>query len=577
MKTEKLCLKLLFVITACVMTSMASADNYFTIDNRFIPANQLGTDIVVPVKANFSTRVNCWEVQFVLPEGMTLINTTGGNFQFGYDYYGPSVADPHVSFSEDFSHVAAFAYGINRDYDYQAQQWTTRWSAYWSTYLHPDMLLLTIHVDENFTGGDIQVISKGLIGYDPHSPGAFEPITINEEDFGGYVPGDADGNDHVYATDIDYILNYVTGVDTTSLNTIASDVNQDGIIDIVDLEMIWDKYLFEEWFEGYTVWESTSLATFTPSSPVTANNYFYIDSLAISTDDLGKNITVPVKASFDSYVSSWNVQFSFPEGLTPRYIDKGNGMRINYCDWDGDEGTITAEMCSYTDPNTNFTTCVGAQYGYGDYQLNDFGDYESCGSAKWTAGQYEEMLLLTLKVEEWFDGGDIIITSQTSCGFDPRDESTTLYPSTMEHGDEYWPGDINLDGMINISDITCLMYYLPNPDGNSDYINLSGSDVVQDGVIDIMDLVKLIDLLHSDQWYDGYRLTEAENVLSIPGFDFTGDVNGDGKISISDVTALIDLLLLGDEWYYDDYSDVNHDGKISIADVTALIDMLLNN
>ena len=53
-----------------------------------------------------------------------------------------------------------------------------------------------------------------------------------------------------------------------------------------------------------------------------------------------------------------------------------------------------------------------------------------------------------------------------------------------------------------------------------------------------------------------------------------GDVNNDGKISIDDVTALIDMLLSNSGT--NDNADVNSDGKVSIDDVTALIDILLN-
>ena len=53
-----------------------------------------------------------------------------------------------------------------------------------------------------------------------------------------------------------------------------------------------------------------------------------------------------------------------------------------------------------------------------------------------------------------------------------------------------------------------------------------------------------------------------------------GDVNNDGKISIDDVTALIDMLLSNSGT--NDNADVNGDGKVSIDDVTALIDILLN-
>ena len=57
--------------------------------------------------------------------------------------------------------------------------------------------------------------------------------------------------------------------------------------------------------------------------------------------------------------------------------------------------------------------------------------------------------------------------------------------------------------------------------------------------------------------------------------DFTyGDVDGDGKIGISDVTSLIDLLL-NLNTTANLAADVDGDGNVSISDVTALIDMLL--
>lgn len=52
-----------------------------------------------------------------------------------------------------------------------------------------------------------------------------------------------------------------------------------------------------------------------------------------------------------------------------------------------------------------------------------------------------------------------------------------------------------------------------------------------------------------------------------------GDINGDGNISISDVTGLVDLLLSGGE--LPAWMDVNGDGNVSIKDITDLIDKLL--
>ena len=53
-----------------------------------------------------------------------------------------------------------------------------------------------------------------------------------------------------------------------------------------------------------------------------------------------------------------------------------------------------------------------------------------------------------------------------------------------------------------------------------------------------------------------------------------GDVNGDGSVNISDVTALIDLLL-GGGTISNPAADCNQDNGINISDVTALIDYLL--
>ena len=68
----------------------------------------------------------------------------------------------------------------------------------------------------------------------------------------------------------------------------------------------------------------------------------------------------------------------------------------------------------------------------------------------------------------------------------------------------------------------------------------------------------------------GYRLTYTGPTL-------TGDVDGNGKVSISDVTDMIDRLLgSSNPSFAIDDADVDGDGKITIGDVTALIDILLS-
>ena len=57
-----------------------------------------------------------------------------------------------------------------------------------------------------------------------------------------------------------------------------------------------------------------------------------------------------------------------------------------------------------------------------------------------------------------------------------------------------------------------------------------------------------------------------------------GDVNGDGSVNISDVTALIDYLLTGNASGINlSGADCNQDSSVNISDVTALIDYLLSS
>ena len=55
-----------------------------------------------------------------------------------------------------------------------------------------------------------------------------------------------------------------------------------------------------------------------------------------------------------------------------------------------------------------------------------------------------------------------------------------------------------------------------------------------------------------------------------------GDVNHDGNVNITDVTALIDYLL-GDVTAAPAEADVNGEGGVTITDMTALIDLLLGS
>ena len=66
-----------------------------------------------------------------------------------------------------------------------------------------------------------------------------------------------------------------------------------------------------------------------------------------------------------------------------------------------------------------------------------------------------------------------------------------------------------------------------------------------------------------------------EVVISKPAVT-RGDVDGNGSVNISDVTALIDYLLSSNAGTNASAADCNQDGSVNISDVTTLIDYLLS-
>ena len=85
------------------------------------------------------------------------------------------------------------------------------------------------------------------------------------------------------------------------------------------------------------------------------------------------------------------------------------------------------------------------------------------------------------------------------------------------------------------------------------------------------------DANHTDKAY-----AHIDGGMSNPGYftdknaSLRGDVNGDGSVSISDVTALIDYLLTGNASGINmSGADANRDSSINISDVTVIIDYLL--
>lgn len=112
-----------------------------------------------------------------------------------------------------------------------------------------------------------------------------------------------------------------------------------------------------------------------------------------------------------------------------------------------------------------------------------------------------------------------------------------------------------------------------HPDGIEEFIGMNIYD--ENGVYGLDVCYYCVQISNSYLYHDfWFMLPKAAFGIAedAPQYDL-GDVDHDGKVTIADVTALIDYLLSGEEAPAE--ANVDGDQNVSISDVTALIDMLL--
>lgn len=86
--------------------------------------------------------------------------------------------------------------------------------------------------------------------------------------------------------------------------------------------------------------------------------------------------------------------------------------------------------------------------------------------------------------------------------------------------------------------------------------------------------------IYSIPTHDNQSTTPARSALTVTKVSsyLVGDVDGNGYREVSDITLLIDYFLGSDQQpFYIEAADVDQDNEISISDVSALIDLLLNS
>ena len=135
------------------------------------------------------------------------------------------------------------------------------------------------------------------------------------------------------------------------------------------------------------------------------------------------------------------------------------------------------------------------------------------------------------------------------------------------------------------SDVWTIM--TPEGEDIPDWLTIEAEDMIDEEEDEFSGEVQLD--IQCEPLPEGVKGRECTVVFTYPGAECTyhftqgdtttpellkGDVNRDGKVNVSDVTALINMIL-GVITKDEETADVNKDGKINVSDVTALVNIIL--
>ena len=347
-----------------------------------------------------------------------------------------------------------------------------------------------------------------------------------------------------------------------------------------------------------------------------SENCLYIDDISIPESSIGKTISVPIKAKFDTPVSIFEFEIILPEGIKLRKIKKGQDMYINYL---RNEATVCVEGDNFVvhddfqqDRSSPWFIGYGADAWYIGYEIHfiamsdvvlDWLDTSTIhGVIRWEPGTYNEMITLLLDVKSYFTKGEIEIRTKTTCshdsGFASIHRGSNIIGSTPGNF-PYMLGDVDGTENLSVGDVTTMIAHILEVPHGPFYESVS--DIVYNGQTDIVDIAALVDyfnwhfgcsfkdliLNYDDDNYFSWDRWTHQHAMSYPFDDpIMDDYYTDGYIDLHKYYGL--------NFYLNDYcmtyanrraavkleitdGDINGDQEVTITDLNLLIDAIIND
>lgn len=153
--------KILLTLALLLMASAAFAECALYVEDFELSQSELGTEIVVPVKAHFSARLNAWQVDLSLPQGLTAVDATAGEDQVvTYRDSQGNEREKAPYFYGLGSNNRIIAIFTDRGYwqdpnGEDPEAWVPYGQIKWEAGDYDEMILLHLRPTVNFKGGDI--------------------------------------------------------------------------------------------------------------------------------------------------------------------------------------------------------------------------------------------------------------------------------------------------------------------------------------------------------------------------------------------------------------------------------------